>query len=132
MFDAPPPMPIACALPSGATAFATLDDLPSAIQTDLKLKAGGLSPAGGAFQATDVGVGPRRRFVAAAYKDGLQVVVYEHGGRGHHLHVVTYQTHIGLPTLVENKTVMGATPCAALTQALISPAPGGAAADQHW
>jgi len=138
VLDVPPP--IACPVPAGFTAFATLDALPPAIQTDLKLKTGGLSPADGPFQATDVGDGPRRRLVAAAGNEALDVVIYEHGGRGYHRHVVLYDrmNYAGFPILALHKIVMDMPVCDALDEALtllndkVPTALSKAPSSQHW
>ncbi|TCS05965.1 hypothetical protein [Caulobacter sp. BK020] len=140
MFDVPPAA--VCPIPSDLTAFTSLDSLPPAIQVDLKMKTGGLSPAGGPFEATDVGDGPKRRFVAAAGNPVLDVVIYEHGGRGYHRHVLVYDrmNYAGIPLLAFHKIIMDdISICDALTQALASLAHdteptilGGEPSSQHW
>jgi hypothetical protein len=57
---------------------------------DLKTRAPELSPQGGPFNASDVGVGPRTRFIAAVHYKDRYLVAYEHGGRGYHVDLLTY------------------------------------------
>jgi hypothetical protein len=68
----------------------SLDQLPAAIRADLRVHAPELSPADGPFNASDVGAGPRTRFIAAVHYKDRYVVAYEHGGRGYHVDLLTY------------------------------------------
>jgi hypothetical protein len=68
----------------------SLDHLPAAIRADLHSHAPELPPADGPFNASDVGVGPRTRFIAAVHYKDRYVVAYEHGGRGYHVDLLTY------------------------------------------
>ena len=79
----------ACLHQDGVEAVA-FDQLPIALRMDLRTRAPDLSPAGGPFNASDVGVGPRTRFIAAVHYKDRYVVAYEHGGRGYHVDLLTY------------------------------------------
>jgi hypothetical protein len=87
--DQSAPLPgAACIYDAGQMVFQ--EQLPAPIIADLKQRAPEMSPAGGPFEATDVGEGPRDRFVAAARLNDRYIVAYEHGGRGYSIRVLTY------------------------------------------
>ena len=89
MILAPMTPALECAHQGGVEAV-SFDQLPIAVRVDLKIRAPELSPAGGPFNASDVGVGPRTRFIAAVHYKDRYVVAYEHGGRGYHVDLLTY------------------------------------------
>jgi hypothetical protein len=98
------------------------EQLPPAIGADLRTRAPDLSPAGGPFQATDVGDGPRTRFMTAARLGDRYVVAYEHGGRGYNIQVLTYAlTSSGLATLTNQRTIFRKPACDAVAAALTAP-----------
>lgn len=72
----------------------SFDQLPAAIRVDLHIHAPELSQADGPFNASDMGVGPRTRFIAAVHYKDRYVVAYEHGGRGYHVDLLTYSGDI--------------------------------------
>jgi len=110
----------------------SLEQLPAAIRLDLKQRAPDLSPADGAFQATDVGDGPRTRFVAAARLKGRYVVAYEHGGRGYHVDLLTYDLGYAEPTPRARLTSFTRPSCVALDAALAAPLPDRPYFGPYW
>lgn len=133
-FQAPPALPPAdpaCVFDSRAEAVA-LEQLPAVIRLDLKQRAPDLSPAGGAFNASDVGSGPRTRFIAAARLDSRYVVAYEHGGRGYHVDLLTYDTGVVDHTPRDRRTTFDTPSCGALTEALSAPLPERPYAGPYW
>jgi hypothetical protein len=86
--------------------LASIRELPRAIQDQLTSNLPDLVDAGRRFQATDVGEGPRRRFIAAARAGNRWVAAYEHGGIAYHIHVVAfdYSETEGKPLLISNRT----------------------------
>jgi len=97
-------------------------ELPTAISVDLSMRAPDLSPAGGPFQASDVGEGPRARFKAAARLGDRYVVAYERGGRGYNIQVLTYVlTSYGLAPLVSQQAIFDKPVCGVIAAALTSP-----------
>ncbi|MEJ2817188.1 hypothetical protein [Caulobacter sp. CCG-8] len=87
------PAPAACVHRDGVQAV-SFDALPAAIRANLRVLAPELSPAGGPFNASDVGAGPSTRFIGAVRNRDAYVVVYEHGGRGYHVDLLTYSANI--------------------------------------
>ena len=115
----------ACVYDSGEMVFR--EQLPAPILADLKQRVPEMSPAGGAFQATDVGEGPRDRFVAAARLNDRYIVAYEHGGWGYSIRVLTYQPMAGeAVALPRDQRFAFKTPiCATIAAALTAPLPDG-------
>ncbi len=97
--------------------------LPAAIRQDLKSRVSDLSPAGGPFNATDVGSGPFTRFLTALHVRGRYVVAYEHGGRGYHLDILTYEINDGVAKLRNHQGAARDGLCAPLLAAETSPLP---------
>jgi hypothetical protein len=98
------------------------EQLPAAIGTDLWTRAPGLSPQGGPFQATDVGEGPRARFMTAARLGNRYVVAYERGGRGYNIQVLTYTVASnGLASLANQRTAFEKPACNVIAAALVAP-----------
>lgn len=115
----------ACVYDAGEMVFQ--EQLPAPIVADLKQRAPDMSPAGGPFEATDVGEGPRDRFVAAARLNGRYIVAYEHGGWGYSIRVLTYQPVAGeAVALPRDQRFVFKTPiCATIGVALTAPLPAG-------
>ena len=110
----------ACAYDAGEMVFQ--EQLPAPIVADLKQRAPEMSPAGGPFQATDVGEGPRDRFVAAARLNDRYVVAYEHGGWGYNIQVLTYTlASNGLASLSNQRTTFKKPVCGVIAAALTTP-----------
>ena len=99
------------------------DALPAGVRQDLKTRVSDLSPAGGPFSATDVGSGPFTRFLTALHARGRYLVAYEHGGRGYHLDILTYEVSDGVATLRNHQGAARDGLCAALLTAETSPLP---------
>ncbi len=60
-----------------------------------------LADVGEPFDATDVLTGlPQRRLVLAGHTAAEWFIAYEHGGRGHHLDLVVFNTQHATPKLV--------------------------------
>jgi hypothetical protein len=96
--------------------------LPAAIGADLRKRAPDLSPSGGPFQATDVGEGPRTRFMTATRLGDRYVVAYEHGGRGYSVQVLTYTlASNGLASLTNQRTTFEKPACGVIASALTTP-----------
>jgi hypothetical protein len=96
--------------------------LPAAIGVDLRKRAPDLSPSGGPFQATDVGEGPRTRFMTAARLGDRYVVAYERGGRGYNIQVLTYTlASNGLASLTNQRTTFEKPACGVIATALTTP-----------
>lgn len=100
------------------------DQLPIALRIDLKTHAPELSPAGGPFSASDVGSGPRTRFIAAVHYKDRYVVAYEHGGRGYHVDLLTYNADFAYDAYagpLARHVVFERPDCAALDAAITAP-----------
>jgi hypothetical protein len=70
-----------------------IKDLPSDIKTLVFEKfpgSGEISDSDGKFNSTDVGGGPRRRFLLAALSPNCVYVAVEHGGRGYFVEVWSF------------------------------------------
>lgn len=119
--DQAAPLPgSACIYDVGEMVFQ--EQLPAPIVADLKQRAPEMSPAGGPFEATDVGEGPRDRFVAAARLNDRYVVAYEHGGRGYNIQVLTYTlASNGLASFTNQRTIFKKPVCAVIAAALATP-----------
>jgi len=78
--------------PAGAKAVYHLSDLPPEAVARLKrFFKEGFADAGAPFNSTDVirdHAVPQRRFLRAYQHGDKQIVWYEHGGRGYHLHAL--------------------------------------------
>jgi hypothetical protein len=110
----------ACVYDKGEIVFQ--EALPAAIGMDLRLRAPDLSPAGGPFQATDIGDGPRTRFMTAARLGDRYVVAYERGGRGYNIQVLTYTlASNGLASLTNQRTTFEKPACNVIATALTTP-----------
>jgi hypothetical protein len=124
----------ACAHQGGAEAV-SFDQLPIALRMDLKTRAPELSPAGGPFNATDIGVGPRTRFIAAVrYKDRY-LVAYEHGGRGYHVDLLTYNASFAEDAYagpLARHMTFDKPECAALDAAITAPLPATPYIGPNW
>ena len=132
--DAPTPSPAVCQLVAGAEPIADLAGLPPAMTRALDARQIQLSPAGGSFNASDVGPGPWRRFASAARLSDRYVMIYEHGGRGYHLDVLTYDgsPRAPRPDAVVHDVSMGKPPCEVLNLALIIALPSRAPDKIEW
>ncbi len=130
--DVPVQAVVASCAYQGDVQAVSYEQLPSAIQLDLKQRAPDLSPTDGTFQATDVGEGPRTRFIAAARLKGRYVVTYEHGGRGYHVDLLTYDLGYAEPTPRARLTSFAKPPCAALDAALTAPLPERPYVGPYW
>ncbi|HWW27241.1 MAG TPA: hypothetical protein VNZ85_15265 [Caulobacter sp.] len=96
--------------------------LPEAIGADLRLRVPGMSPEGGPFLATDVGEGPRTRFISAARLGNRYVVAYERGGRGYNIQILSYTlASSGLASLTNQRTTFEKPVCGAIAAALTAP-----------
>ena len=127
----PPAIDQACVFDSNAEAV-SLEQLPAAIQLDLKQRAPGLSPTGAAFNASDIGYGPRTRFIAAARLNTRYVVAYEHGGRGYHVDLLTYDTSVSDLAPRDRRTMSDKPGCGVLTEALNAPLPAQPYTGPYW
>ena len=59
-----------------------------------------LASPGESFEATDLVSGlPSRRFLLAGTAQSRWFVAYEHGGRGHHIHLVVFDTVSSTPAV---------------------------------
>ena len=132
--DAPTPSPAVCQLVAGAEPIADLAGLPPAMTRALDARQIQLSPAGGSFNASDVGPGPWRRFASAARLSDRYVMIYEHGGRGYHLDVLTYDgsPRAPRPDAVVHDVSMGKPPCEVLNLALTIALPSRAPDKIEW
>jgi hypothetical protein len=73
---------------------AVLSALVARFGTDQRIAA-----SGAPFESTDVDSGrPTRRFILAGHFASRWFVLYEHGGRGHHLILVVFDSRGGSPT----------------------------------
>lgn len=137
MTPAPEPARIAvaaCAHQGGAEAVA-FDQLPIALRMDLKTRAPELSPAGGTFNATDIGIGPRTRFIAAVHYKDRYLVAYEHGGRGYHVDLLTYDASFADDAYagpLARQIAFDKPDCAALDAAITAPLPATPYIGPNW
>jgi hypothetical protein len=101
------------------------EQLPAPIVADLQQRAPHMSPAGGPFRATDVGEGPRDRFVAAARLHERYIVAYEHGGRGYSIRLLTYLPAAGeaIAPPRDQRFAFKTPICATIAAALTAPLP---------
>ncbi len=111
------------------------DQLPMALRMDLRTRAPDLSPAGGPFNASDVGVGPRTRFIAAVHYKDRYIVAYEHGGRGYHVDLLTYDDSFADDAYagpLARHVVFDKPDCAALDAAITAPLPAMPYIGPNW
>jgi hypothetical protein len=116
----------------GGAETVTFEQLPGPIQVDLWMRAPHLSPAGGPFNATDVGEGPRTRFLASARLDSRYVVAYEHGGRGYHVDLLAYDARDLLPAPKSRVVIYDKPNCETLDAALAAPLPEHPPTGTSW
>jgi hypothetical protein len=99
----PPPLaPEASAfLATDYRPIASMEALPPPLAAGLRaeLRGGAMADRRQPYQSTDVVTGhpplPSRRFVAAGVADDRWFVAYEHGGRGHHYHLLLFDLDPG-------------------------------------
>jgi hypothetical protein len=111
------------------------DQLPISLRMDLRTRAPDLSPTGGPFNASDVGVGPRTRFIAGLHYKDRYVVVYEHGGRGYHVDLLTYVAEAADDAYsgpLARQVVFVRPDCAALDAAITAPLPQTPYVGPYW
>ncbi len=124
----------ACLHQDGVEAVA-FDHLPIALRMDLRTRAPDLSPAGGPFNASDVGVGPRTRFIAAVHYKDRYVVAYEHGGRGYHVDMLTYSASFADDAYtgpLARQVVFDKPDCSALASTITAPLPETPYIGPNW
>jgi hypothetical protein len=123
-----------CLHQDGVEAIA-FDQLPITLRMDLKTRAPELSPQGGPFNASDVGVGPRTRFIAAVHYKDRYLVAYEHGGRGYHVDLLTYSASFADDAYagpLARHVVFERPDCASLDVAITRPLPETPYIGPNW
>jgi hypothetical protein len=128
------PEPPYC-VPSAVSPIASLQELPRELRHKLTSHLPDMVDRGEPFEATDVGSGPRRRFIIAAATESRWVMAYEHGGIGYHIHVLAFDwpTQHESPSLISNRMSFPDRFCNEINMRLRNePIPADRANAQNW